>query len=156
MSIALSIVLRPSRKLHVIAILFSIQLVLIGIYLGCQTSISLYYRFPLACLCMLVSFGNFINIHEYVKKIWHIHVSNQGEIRCDVKSLCIDAHDNGGESHYVLNEGCTLWSNILFLRLRSLNSDSKINLVILSDSLNNDEFRRLSLACRWLAQQVRK
>jgi len=105
---------------------------------------------------MLVSFGNFINIHEYVKKKWHIHIDNQGEIRCDVKSLSIASNDNDEVSHYVLNDGSTLWSNILFLRLRSLNGDSKINLVILSDSLDNDEFRRLSLVCRWLQQQARK
>lgn len=49
-----------------------------------------------------------------------------------------------------LLRGTTLWSRLLLLRLR-LDSGSVRTIAILPDSVPDDTFRALSVACRWIS-----
>ena len=50
--------------------------------------------------------------------------------------------------------GSVIWPQMLLLRLRTLGDDNMINLMILSDAVSTDEFRRLSIACRWIVAKA--
>jgi hypothetical protein len=154
MSIALTVVLRSSKMLQVFAIFFSILLMATAIHVGCNVSLAMYLRIVLSLICLTASLANIFCIDSYLKKQWHIAISGQGEFRCSLSANFLEPGKMHLLQSYYLAGGTTLWSKMLFLRLRGLNDDDKINLVIPSDALNKDEFRRLSIACRWIVKHA--
>jgi|GEM_PF-3226445 len=155
MSIALTLVLRPSRVLQISAIFFSILLIAIAVQIGCNESIAIYLRIGAALFCLSLSLVNILHASAIGTKGWHISISGQGEIRCQMKKNLSDSKKNHQIQPYRLVAGTTIWPKMLFLRLRSVDSDDKINLVIPSDALDKDEFRRLSIACRWIVKHAK-
>jgi toxin CptA len=155
MSIALTVVLRPSKILQISAIFFSVLLVFIVIHVGRDASLPLHFRLALTFLCLVSSSAIILYIRIYIKKQWHIAISGQGEFRCRLKTNALESKRTQVLHPYCLTSGTTLWSQMLFLRLRRLDNDDMINLVIPSDALDKDEFRRLSVACRWIARHAK-
>jgi len=155
MSIALTVVLRPSKILQYFAIFFSILLVIIAIHVGCDVSLPMYFRIGLALFCLIGSLANMFYVSSYIKKKCRISISGQGEFRCDLQTSSFKSKHIHLLHSYCLSTGTTLWPKMLFLRLRRLDNDDKINLVIPSDALDKDEFRRLSIACRWITKHAK-
>ena len=156
MSIALSVVLHSSKKLQILAILFSLFLALVGIYIGSSASLPVFVRTLLGATCVVISVANFLRFNATLKKHWHIAIDGQGIFRCLQLSGKIGdpgRSDLLATPSYYLATGTVLWSQLLILRLRRLEDDNMINLMVLSDSVNADEFRRLAVACHWVAGQ---
>ncbi|WP_406675694.1 protein YgfX [Sapientia aquatica] len=157
MSIALSVFVHPSKILRSCAIFFSFCLLFISGYLCTQTQLLLSVQVFAVVICALASFLSFRQYLQYSVRSWHLLVLGQGQLRC----CSIDGYAGNQVSHkchdnnvYKLLSGTTLWPKILFLRLQSLECDENVNLVILSDALSNDDFRRLSIACRWIVKHA--
>ncbi|WP_133166926.1 hypothetical protein [Solimicrobium silvestre] len=126
---------------------------LIGIYIGCLDVPSILIRSFLAVLCGLAAYRIFFQHQKNAKKIWHIAIDGKGQLRClPVSSSAITPTNREffESNPFYLMSGTTLWARVLFLRLHCLEDDVMINLVILSDALSRDEFRRLSVACKWI------
>ena len=91
-------------------------------------------------------------------KRWHISISGQGRFHCTLPGEQPDDLIDVGpdDSHsFELAAGSILWSGLLILRLKRFDDDNMINLVVLSDAVSEDEFRRLSVACRWINSHAR-
>jgi len=152
MSIAISFILHPSKILRFLAIAFSILLVLVAIYVGCFGVIPFPLRVALVLLCLVGSIHNLITHFTASQRHWHIAVGGQGDFRCAI----IDSHgcavnsSSSSSLSYRLAPGSILWSKILILRLQGQNDDNMLNLMVLSDAVSDDEFRCLSIACRWI------
>lgn len=155
MSIALTVGLIPSKKLHLLAILFSILIIFIGTYIGNIEPLPIHWRAFLTIICFIASIINYLHIRSLNRKKWRIAVNRQGEFRCQLMMSDDESHDFGSLCPYFLIAGTTIWSGILFLRLQSCEGDAAINLVIFSDALNKDEFRRMSIACRWIVKHTK-
>jgi toxin CptA len=153
MSIALTVTLHPSRKLHILAISFSLLILIVGIWVSCTGNVSIFWRLCIALVCFGMSIVNFIHVQSANQKNWHITISEQGEFQCQPFFYATKQGKSSTMRPYLLASGTTLWSDVLFLRLKAQDSDTVISLMIFSDALNKDEFRRISIACRWLIQQ---
>jgi len=152
MSIAISFVLHPSKILQFLAILLSILLIFVAIYVGYFALIPVFARSALAFACLLGSIFNLIIHYSAARRSWHIVVGGQGDFRCvalgpDGRSL---KSSSGFGRSYKLTSGSILWTKILILHLQSLNDDNMLNLVVPSDAVSENEFRCMSIACRWI------
>jgi len=159
MSIALSFVLHPSRKLQILAITFSIVLLLVGVFTACTIALPFYLRLVLASTFALSALGSCWYVKAVLNRRWYISIDGQGEFYCHLiasqeKFPVSDAPLSSDACR--LSASTVLWSKILFLRLQRLKDDNMINLVILSDAVSGAEFRRLSIACRWVVAQVKR
>jgi hypothetical protein len=155
MSIAISVVLRPSKILRFCTISFAVLLLSIGIYIGNLKTLSLPNQSVLIALCCFAAWHSFFYNQKIAKTSWRIHIDGQGQLRCQPNTQAADATDSP-----LLNlmPGTTLWTHALFLRLHNQEQNIRMNLVVLSDALSKDEFRRLAVACKWIvahAESVR-
>jgi len=155
MSIAIAVVLRPSKKLQILAILFSILWGLVAVYLGYVTSIAFQFRAVLVLACFTVFLFNLKYLYGTLTNCWHLSISGQGEFHCALISNQRPDQLNVESYPYKLAAGSILWSRMLILRLKRFNDDNMINLVVLSDAVSDDEFRRLAIACRWISSHAR-
>ena len=147
MSIAISAVLHPSKIARVCTITFALFLLLIGIYIGSLTTLPMLYQFALIATCCLAAWGSFLYSQKIAQASWCIHVDGQGKLRC--QSIA-KAGDVLKRNPLNIMAGTTLWTHALFLRLNNQEENIRINLVVLPDALSKDEFRRLSVACKWI------
>lgn len=154
MSIALSVVLRPSKIVQILAILFSLMLIFIAVYVAIGLAIPLFWRIFLHLICLCTSGVLWFNVRARNAKRWQIDVNDQGNIFCRSQSSVETQQTLQTSALHALVAGTTLWSDALFLRLRCVESARVINLMIFSDALSKEEFRRLSLACRWISARV--
>ncbi len=153
MSLALTATAYPSKKLRKYAILFSLLLILVGVFIAELPHLSVLARVVLATACFAVSGLNYFKINRLQQCVWQITIDSKGEIHCRRGDFCprsLKINHVYPSNPYQLMHGTTLWHRTLFLRLRRLNDDEMINLVILSDALTHDEFRRLAIACHWI------
>jgi len=155
MSIALTVTLRPSVKLHIVAILFSLVILFVGIYLCATGDASHYWHYLSGTFSVIVAISCYLKIRSLNRKTWRIAVNDHGEFQCTCLNYRSTQRKSAISSPYVLASGTTLWSNLLFLRLKGRDSNTLINLMIFSDALNKDEFRQISIACRWVVRQPR-
>ncbi|MCD6026851.1 MAG: flagellar hook-length control protein [Solimicrobium sp.] len=161
MSIAISVVLPPSRIVLSCTILFSFLLLFIGIYTSALKDLSILSRVALMMICSFAVWRVFVYHKKIAKLSWRINIDGQGQLRChsnvcsnSFQSLSSSAkvsqyHLEGGKP-LKLMAGTTLWTRMLFLRLQDTKESTIIHLIILPDDLSKDEFRRLSVACRWI------
>jgi hypothetical protein len=153
MSIALSVALHPSKIVRICVILFAVLLLSIGIYIATLKNLSILNQSGLVALCCFAAFRCFIYNQKIARTSWRIHISGQGQLRCQSNSETDDISDTP-----LLNlmPGTTLWTHALFLRLHNPEQNTKLNLVVLSDALSKDEFRRLAVACKWIAAHAQE
>lgn len=142
MSIAISVVLHPSKILRFCTLTFALFLLFLGIYIGTLKSLPIANQSILIALCCFAAWRSFLYSQKIAQTSWRIHIDGQGQLRCQQADSDSDPFN--------LVAGTTLWTHALFLRLHHREKNMKINLVVLSDALSKDEFRRLSVACKWI------
>lgn len=158
MSIALSAHLRPSRLMT--ALHFSMAVVLLSTAIWLLQSAG-YLGFPfslhhaLAIVCATASIALIVQPLRR-KTALRIDVTGLGQIRL-VETLPDAAAGSVPRSEAVgevvqLCQGSTLWPSLMVLRLQAV-SGRVTTLILLPDSLSDDAFRALSVACRWIASR---
>jgi hypothetical protein len=158
MSIALSAHLRPSRLLT--ALHFAMAAVLLSTAIWLLQSAG-YLGFPfllhhaLAIVCAIASIALIVQPLRR-KTALRIDVTGLGQIRLvetlpDAAARSLPWSDAVGEV-VQLRQGSTLWPSLMVLRLQAV-SGRVTTLILLPDSLSDDAFRALSVACRWIASR---
>ena len=158
MSIALSAHLRPSRLLT--ALHFAMAAVLLSTAIWLLQSAG-YLGFPfslhhaLVIVCAIASIALIVQPLRR-KTALRIDVTGLGQIRLvetlpDAAARSLPWSDAVGEV-VQLRQGSTLWPSLMVLRLQAV-SGRVTTLILLSDSLSDDAFRALSVACRWIASR---
>lgn len=159
MSIAVSVVVKPSRFLLAAVGAMCIGITLFAFLIGAgrigETSMPI--RLLVAASCTITAFSGFYWTAR-ARKTFRIDISDIGQIRLEEYigsgkfSLLVD----GAKSNVVsLMPDSTIWPHLLLLRLR--NENDQINVLpILRDCIEDDAFRALSIACRWIAAQAKR
>ncbi|MDL2284073.1 hypothetical protein LJC19_02875 [Oxalobacter sp. OttesenSCG-928-P03] len=103
----------------------------------------------------LISVFLFVFLHFRSKKSFWIDISGSGEIRLreDSRNVSTPVFPEkqtlpDTDEYYMVN-GSTVWPSLLFLRLESA-SKQKRYFPVFSDSLKEEEFKALYIACQWL------
>lgn len=157
-SIAVSVVIRPSRILLYVVAVFGIALLFIaaGVAFTFIGDLPLSLRILVVCLTLSAA-GCVLNWLIRQRKIVRLDISMNGQIRLvehngltALSLLCRDK--SGGNPIWQLMPDSVLWSCMLLLRLKTEERDCII-VLILRDSINARAFRTLSVACRWIAAQ---
>lgn len=157
-SIAVSVVVKPSKILLCTVFLFSLSVTLIaaGVALGFIGDLPLTIRIFVVCLT-LFAVACALNWLIRQRKIVRLDISMNGQIRLvehngltDLPLLCQDEPE--GDPVMQLMPDSVLWGSMLLLRFKS-EAHERITLLILRDSINAHAFRALSVACRWIAAQ---
>ena len=158
MSIALSARVRPSQLWLVLqtamgAVLLAVSWWLLRAAVAGGLPDALCY--PLAIICATASFV-LVTQALRPKTGLRIDVTRLGQIRL-VETLPDAAAGSVPRSEAVgevvqLCQGSTLWPSLMVLRLQAV-SGRVTTLILLPDSLSDDAFRALSVACRWIASR---
>lgn len=157
MSIAVTVVVRPSPVLYALLCGMCICIALAGVAIGFSWvgDLTMPFRLSIASACILVSVICFFT--EYNCNTYLIAISGDGQIRLSEQGPVIDAtlpsacNDAFGEVLLVsLQEDSILWPFLLLLRLKADNGKTFI-VPICPDGLSVPGFRCLSVACRWIA-----
>ncbi len=158
MSIAVSAVAKPSRVALGMIGTISIVTALIGILTGAGYvgELSFSARSSIALGCVGAGLWALCCARQ-IRKTHHIDISGIGQIRLAEDNVLAAASFSEIESHgrlagevVSLMDDSTLWSFLLILRFKGEDQQIK-TLVVLPDSVDNDVFRTLSVACRWIA-----
>ena len=157
MSIAVSVVVYPSRILRIL--LFSVASLVAGVgiavLIGWLGELDLL---PRALAGVPIVFMAFFGFYHGVRhrKTLHIDISGAGQIRVAEEfssSPCereVDPHLRSNGTVVEMLDDSTLWPGLLVLRLRAGNG--RVTVVpILLDCVSKEAFRALSVACRWIA-----
>lgn len=157
MTIAVSVTVRPSRLLFLMVSAMSLAATAAGfaIGLGHIGELSILYRGTLAAFILFTAVFGFYHGIRHRKPI-HIDISGVGQIRLTevcAAGACTNTkrpHVRGSTGVVRLAGDSTIWPHLLLLRL--LSESGKIStLPVLPDSVSRDDFRALSVACRWIA-----
>lgn len=159
MSIAVSAVVQPSRILFWVTAGMSLVVALIGILIaaGLVGDSPLVIRMNAGSACIFLAYWAY-NRAATNKKSLHIDISGIGQIRLAEHNELAAVLAGGAKQSPVFGEvlqlhaSTTLWPFLLLLRLQS--TDQKVKtLPILPDCVGANNFRALSVACRWIATQ---
>jgi len=158
MSIAVSVVVKPSRLLLFLAgsMCFIIVCSACAIGLGIVGSLTNTSRALVAALCMIAAFSGFFQTFG-ARKTFRIDISGVGQIRLgEYNELAVRSAgtvrlnaEEGGEVVQLMADS-TIWPNFMLLRLQA-KTRQMIILPILRDCMSEDSFRSLAVACRWIA-----
>lgn len=160
MSIATSVVVRPSNYRSLALIVMSVLLLISAIMLAGFPfdESALVFCQLLVVLCVAAAIYSVLAAVRY-KKIFFIDISASGVIRLrhtDPTALpesplqISDLQDRG--EIVQLQRDSTLWSMLLLLRFQSGNGFVH-TVMVFPDSLDEASFRTLSTACHWVALQ---
>ncbi len=156
MSIALSATIRPSRLLAGLQFAMSAVLLSTSSWL-LQSADPLGFSFSLqhvlAIICAIASFALIVQPLRRRTGL-RIDVTGLGQIRLletlpDAEAGSTPWSDAVGEV-VQLRQGSTLWPSLMVLRLQAV-SGRLTTLILLPDSVSDDAFHALSVACRWVA-----
>ena len=154
MSIAVSVVLHPSQFLLRYLRAFAVVLLIAGVSVACLDELPVVVRSVNVVLCWLGSAYLVVFSHRLHQRTGRLSVSGLGQLRYQscLISLPVSKHslNQRNDPLFYLSSGTTLWPSVLFLRLRRPAHNSILNLVIFSDSLGLEDYRRLSVACHWI------
>ena len=153
-TIAVSADIKPSRLLLLVMTFACLCVVLVGVAvcLLLPGQLSWLLRGILAAASLIAAAIALFLVLRGRKTIW-LHISATGQIR--VVEHLINSSSARAKPQVMkaglaqLLAGTTVWPGMLFLRLR-LESGKTRTIPILSDSVSEDTFRALSVACRWL------
>lgn len=160
MSIAVSAIIRPSRLMQVVVILFGAVLLatamLLWLRLTCKIPDSVLGVLILVCVgegCAVFF------IASARKKSYRLDISGNGQIRLSEYRPTTAASsterradiDGSGEVVQLLRDS-TLWPMLLLLRLQS--HTGRVTIVpVFPDSTERRAFRAVCVACHWIAAQ---
>lgn len=158
MSIATSATVKPSRLLAILVAVTGTTVfavgaaIMVGVIGELSQSARTFLGTPFAFLAV---FGVYHGICH--RKTIHIDISGAGQIRLRFEASsrwsCMNKnwpHVAQDERVYRLQRGSTIWTHLLLLRLED-EEQGRITIPILPDCVSRDNFRTLSVACRWLA-----
>ncbi len=156
MSIAVSAVVKPSRSLLAMVGGMCVGIMFIGVVADMEQigDWPLLSRVAMVGVCFFIALQGFYRIAKN-RRTRHIDISGTGQIRLsEYRGLAGAFSENIGNEHadgvVHLMANSTLWPNLLLLRLRT--DDGRICMLpILRDSVAANDFRSLSVACRWIA-----
>ena len=156
MSIALSTQIRTSRLLQLAHCFMAAVLLITSLVLFRAADIN-HFLFSVSALlgaiCAIASFA-LVGAAFRRRTALRIDVTGLGQIH--LVETCINAGAGSSTRSNTQGEvvrlcpGSTLWSSLMVLRLQSV-SGRITTLILLPDSLSDDAFRSLSVACRWIA-----
>ncbi|MBX9868731.1 MAG: hypothetical protein K2X63_02950 [Burkholderiaceae bacterium] len=161
MSIALSVILRPSRLLYVLLSLI-LLLANVGWILGLSQIIQTPILLGLASVAgfTLSCIGFFRSIRQ--QKISQLDIDDEGRmivrrLRLARSGSAFNRNISSGASEFdvvwsasaELGEDTVVWPNLFVLHLRLATTQIE-RIVILKDSVDHASFRRLGVALRWL------
>ena len=152
MSIALSMVVKPSRLLLALVAMQCTLAGLAGALIagGVVGTLLLPARVVLATLCLAAAVYGMLRYYRERCAI-QVEIGADGQIRlADIAAKKGNQISRPALVPAQLLESTTIWSNLLLLRLR-LASGSVRTIAILPDCVSKDTFRVLSVACRWIA-----
>ncbi|MBO9535940.1 MAG: flagellar hook-length control protein [Herbaspirillum sp.] len=124
----------------------------VAVCLSMPGQLSWSLRATSAAACFIAAATALFLVLRARKTIW-LHISATGQIR--VVEHLISSSSARAKPQVMkaglaqLLAGTTIWPGMLFLRLRLENGKTR-TITILSDSVSEDTFRALSVACRWL------
>ena len=154
MSIAISVMVRPSRLLRLsVAAMGLLLLVSASLLLMSSSSDErLVLRHLFSVVCAAAAVPLFFHARSLARQtnVCAIDISGTGEIRLHHTGR-VAAAPGSGEVVQLLKDS-TLCSSMLLLRLRSANGQLFV-VPVLPDSLDASSFRCLSIACRWIVNQ---
>lgn len=145
--IAIAAVLKPSKTMRLCATLFAILLLIIGAYIGCLKTPNPLNQYAFTAICFFAAWRIYLYQQQIAKTAWHMNIDGQGQLRCQSKPFSSQALDS---NPLKLGAGTTLWARALFLRIYNQKEKVTHNLIVFPDMISKDEFRRLSVACRWI------
>jgi len=128
---------------------------------GGMSHFSSIFRFSAAGMSAVLAVSGFFLVLG-ARKTFHIDISGVGQIRLrqDTDLAASAAHTenamtDGQSSEEVVQllADSTLWPHFMLLRLQ-LARGGIVSIPVLPDSMDATSFRRLSLACRWIAAQT--
>lgn len=132
-----------------------------SIIFGGTDNLSSALRFSASGICTALAVSGFFRVLG-ARKTFHIDISGVGQIRLRQD---IDLAASAAHTEYAITDGqsgtevvqlladSTLWPHFMLLRLKS-DSGRIAAIPVLPDSMDADSFRRLALACRWIAAQT--
>lgn len=155
MSIAVALVLHPSRILRCGLALFLALLGGIFFYMATLGHISFLARIVWLGLLGFAIWRGLVIYQNIAQTYWRLMVDERGQVRC-----CQAKHPDTSPSFsssdhssmYQLSLDSTIWSHSLFLHLTHAQHKS-LYLVIMPDMLSQEAFRQLSICCRWLIRK---
>lgn len=157
MSLAVSVIVKPSRLLLVLIAVIFITAISISIFLGLNNKFPYLIRVLFSSLGLFLSFFGFCHIVKTRKNL-HISISNVGQIR--INKLDCSPHDaqraninNESNLVYLLNDSVIL-PYLIILHL-STKSGKIIIVPILPGVISRDDFRALLVACKWITNHQR-
>ncbi|WP_344762554.1 hypothetical protein [Actimicrobium antarcticum] len=157
MSIAVSAVVVPSRIFKLLCGVMSIMTA--GIALSFFHAVNpdevLLIKFCLSAVALIGAVAIFLPI--FAKENVSIDISGVGQIRvrqCGVRTASVqeDAPAGPDDAVMTLLPGTAIFSCLLLLRFTNDTRGVK-TLLIFPDSVSAECFRRLSVACRWIAAE---
>lgn len=152
MSIAVSLMIRPSRCLQMVVSGFCVLIFAMAgmVVSGLTGSFSLAGK-ALVGMAGLLGVATSFLVFRRQQQTWQMNISPEGVIR-----LCRETHAGQPDETsgvFRLLPDSTLWSGVMLLRLQS-DAGQIVSLCVLSDSVAPHEFRALSVALRWIAARV--
>jgi hypothetical protein len=158
MTIAVSAVVASSRMLMALTgIAFSVAIYLL-VLLGFGSA----YVFPIYLRILWLLGGillGLVGIRRIIasRKSLHIDISGNGQITVEEDNAmammsgqyCSQVGDSGCRGVRLL-PGSTIWPFLMVLRLQAEDRTIR-NVVVLPDSVSPGNFRKLAVACRWIA-----
>jgi hypothetical protein len=151
MSIAVSAVVKPSRLLHAMVWGMCLCVVFSGAMLGASQAgyLAPWVRIFIGCACALIAAVHFFQF-TYRRKAYSVDISGLGQIRLTEIRKPSKILQENDSTVVCLGRGSTLWPNMLLLRLKS--ESQRVTVVpIFRDSVSAGDFRKISVACRWIA-----
>ncbi|MFI4938735.1 MAG: protein YgfX [Burkholderiales bacterium] len=155
MSIAVSVVVKPSRLLFILVagICLGAALVGVSVGLGVVGELPVWERTLYAGFCIFLALAGLVRTARR-RKTFHVDISGTGQIRLRAEGQSLsfarmqEPNDDGLLVKLLADS--TIWPRFLLLRLRA--EDGRIHIVpILHDCLPEEPFRAISVACRWIA-----
>jgi toxin CptA len=150
MSIAASVVVKPSRRLLMLVTCLCLGVIAVAacVAFGLVGELSLWPKVTLTLTCTILAGTGFAqNLSN--RKNYHLDISGVGQIRLhEVIHAKVDPKTDG--ILVILLADSTLWPWLLVLRLQDEGGRVYV-LPILPDSLPAASFRSVAVACRWIA-----
>lgn len=155
MSIAVSALIKPSKILHNALIFFAAGSVVIStlVVLNQLNTLGPIPQIAIAG-AWVVWLALIFRLFQGGQKAVRLDISGVGQIRLtsvtQTNMVTNSPAKNCASELFKLLPDSTLWAQLIILRLKSETGKIKV-LIVLPDSLEDDGFRVLSVACRWIA-----
>ncbi|MEA5097116.1 MAG: protein YgfX [Burkholderiaceae bacterium] len=152
MSIAISVIVRPSRLLFMLSLTMCACIAAVGMLVGfCLAgNFSFVVRLVIASLNFVFAFFALFHISRK-RKTFRIDISGIGQIRMRQYESAHPEFVTEWET-VRLAGASILWPGLMFLRLEAGGGQATL-VPVLPDSVSADEFHGLAVACRWIAMR---